>query len=136
MKNVELFGGLLMFPFDFLKAEYNGIINYTCLFTGPLERKFLGRHGNININSIHFSNAEEYMVNTMKPSLLLVEVSPPDEEGFMSLGHIGALTGPDVITSAEKVIVVVNDQIPYLPGEKNFVHIDQVDMLGACLRIA
>ena len=132
LKNVELFGGLLMFPFDFLKAEYKGHINYTCLFTGPLERKFLGPHGNIKINSVHFSQTQNFMEEIMKPNVLLMEVSPPDEKGFMSLGHIGALLGDSVVESAEKVIVVVNDQVPYLKGENNFVHVDQVDMLVEC----
>ncbi|WOG25997.1 acetyl-CoA hydrolase/transferase family protein [Endozoicomonas sp. 8E] len=132
LKDVELFGALLMFPFDFLKAEFKGHINYNCLFTGPLERKFLGPHGNIKINSVHFSQTQSFMKNIMKPNVLLMEVSRPDENGFMSLGHIGALLGDSVVENAEKVIVVVNDQVPYLKGESNFVHVDQVDKLVEC----
>ena len=133
LKDVELFGGLLMFPFDFLKPDFKGHIHYTAIFAGPLERKLSGPGSNISINSLNFSQFNNFLTDTMKPNVLLLEVSRPNEQGLMSLGQTGALMDSKAVEMADTIVAVVNEEIPFLPGsERCFLHVDQATMIVEC----
>ncbi len=57
----------------------------------------------------------------------LVQVSPPDEFGFCSLGISVDITLAGV-RNAKKVIAQVNNQMPRTLGD-NFIHVDDIDYL-------
>lgn len=57
----------------------------------------------------------------------LIQVSPPDEHGYMSLGISVDLTR-EAVASASLIIAQVNPQMPRIHGE-TFVHIDQVNFI-------
>ncbi len=63
----------------------------------------------------------------MPLDVALVEVSPPDRHGFMSLGISVDATKASV-ESANLVIAQINDRMPRVHGD-TFIHMDQVDLL-------
>jgi len=60
--------------------------------------------------------------------VLMTLVSPPDEDGYVSLGTSVDYTFQCVKT-AKTVIAQVNDQMPYTYGEDNKVHISELDYI-------
>ena len=129
LENTAVVSGLLMYPFDFLKSKYKGHLNYESFFLGPVERKFLGE-GNIKITSYQFSHTDYYTVNRAKCNVVLLEVSPPDKNGYMSFGPLQTFNAHILTKNAEKVIVQVNNECPYVfGGGYSFIHVSDVDFI-------
>ncbi|MBV5337714.1 MAG: 4-hydroxybutyrate CoA-transferase, partial [Deltaproteobacteria bacterium] len=60
----------------------------------------------------------------------IVEVSEPDEKGFMSYGPIGTFNGDVAAKFAKTVIAQVNRQTPYVfGGPKSFIHVNDVTLI-------
>lgn len=128
LDDVHIYSGILMKPFEFLKGEYKGHINYHTEFLGPVERKFMSQ-GNIDATSLHFSNFSWAMENNIKPNVLMVSCTPPDKNGYMNFGMLGAMVNHAVLKTADKVIVQINKNMPYIYGERNFMHVSQADYI-------
>src|SRR5699024_2223833 len=60
--------------------------------------------------------------------VLIATVSPMDEDGYFSLG-VGVSYFGSQIEHAKKIIIEVNETMPYTYGIKNHIHISQVDAL-------
>ena len=91
LENVTIWAGLLMYPFDFLKREYRGHLNYVTIFFGPVERMFYAE-GNIENFAFHFSRADRATLETAKCNVVMCEVSPPDERWVHVLWTSGHLS--------------------------------------------
>lgn len=124
-----IISGLLLYPFEVFKAEFKGHIGYTSLFLGPIERKFFPQ-GNIDIISYQFGQTVWETENIFRANVFIADVSPPDEMGRMSLGVMGTFNGHQAAKLAEKVIVQVNRQSPYVYGcDEAFLTVDDVDYI-------
>ena len=128
LEDVHIHSGILMRPFDFLRGEYKGHINYHSIFLGPVDRMFVPQ-GNVLATSMHFSNLSWAMENNIKPNVLMVTCTPPDENGYMNFGPVGSLVNYTVLQNAEKVIAQVNKNMPYVYGERNYMHVSQVNYI-------
>ncbi|MBS7528659.1 4-hydroxybutyrate CoA-transferase [Fusibacter paucivorans] len=128
LEDVHLHSGILMRPFDFLKGEYKGHINYHSIFLGPVDRMFVPQ-GNVSATSMHFSNLSWALKNNIKPNVFMVTCTPPDENGYMNFGPVGSLGNDTVLQNAEKVIIQVNKNMPYIYGERNYMHVSQADFI-------
>lgn len=58
----------------------------------------------------------------------VIQVSAPDEEGFCSFGVSCDYTKP-AAEKAKIVIAEVNDQMPYIKGGDNLIHISKIDRI-------
>jgi 4-hydroxybutyrate CoA-transferase len=128
LEDVTLWSGLLMYPFDFLKKEYKGHLNYVTIFYGPVERMF-SNQGNTENFSFHFSNADKASLGVTHFEKIMCEVSPPDDKGFMSFGPSGTLHNSLMCNISDQVIVQVNEETPYVYGFENVVHVRDVDYI-------
>lgn len=126
LEDVEIFGCMTTYPFNFLKAECKGHIKFTCYFIGPLERQYYPQ-GNVGLISHHFSRADWMIHHRFKPTVFIADVSPPDEKGNMSLGPCGTFNGKTAAEYADTVIVSVNQKQPYVYGnERAFLNVREV----------
>jgi len=125
LTNVLILGAFCVHPFEFLKnPEYNGHINYHSKYMGPIEKMF---RANIDFTSYNFSRADWIVKNRIKPNVLVTEVSPPDENGNMSLGLTGSMLGKTAQEQSNKIIVQVNKKVPYIHGgERSFINVKDV----------
>jgi len=107
-------------------SKYISHINYHSLFYGPYERAAF-EFGNVNINSVHFSRVQRTVREYYKANVMVIDVSLPDEEGFMYYGPAGvAFNG--TATDYEKTIVQVNKhQIKIHKAVEHRIHVDEVD---------
>ena len=129
MKDVVAFSGLCLYPYKWMTSAGIGHIHYETLFLGPVERK-LYPMGNITITSYNFCQCDNLARDIMKTNIAIFEVSPPDENGYMSFGPIGSYNGYGIASVSDTVIVQVNKHTPYIPGARDaFLHVSEVDWI-------
>ena len=127
LQNVGMFSGLILYPFEYFKAEYKGHISHTTIFLGPLERKMFDQ-GNMEILSYQFAHSDWLTENIIKPTVYMSDVAPPDENGNFSLGALGAFNGHTASQCADRTILQVNNEAPFVYGSREaFINIENVD---------
>ena len=129
LENVSMTGALVLYPFEYMKGAYKGRLNHHTIFLGPYERRVMAE-GNVEVTSYQFGQTDWLTENRIKPDVFLVEVSEPDENGFMSYGVIGTFNGDIAAKYAKTVIAQVNRQSPYVyGGPKSFIHVNDVTLI-------
>ncbi len=76
----------------------------------------------------HFGDTVDLIKMREDEIVLMMNVSPMDEDGYFSLGLSNCYVG-GLLDVATKIIVEVNENYPYTYGEDHFVHIDDVTAL-------
>ncbi len=127
LENVHIASGLLTYPFEYLKAEYQGHITHHSGFLGPLERMFMPQC-NIRIRPYQFSKVDK-VIPRRHYDVAIYEVSVPDERGYMSFGPQGTFSNAIISRYAGRVIVLVNRKTPFVNGMEAHIHVSQVDMI-------
>lgn len=97
-------------------------------FAGPAERAALKRQPG-NYTSMHLSEMERWYEEFMSGGVAFLEVSPPDDHGYMSLGASGVTSHDYARIYASRVVVQVNRHVPYVYGRQNLIHVSQVDAI-------
>lgn len=97
-------------------------------FMGSQERQGIAK-GITDYTSFHLSQVDRWVREIAKPDVSFLEVSPPDEDGYMSLGASGVCIGTYLLENSGKIILQVNRHAPYVMGEYNRVHISQADLI-------
>ena len=128
LTDVHVYSVLLLYPFEFLGGEFRGHINYHSFFMGPLERNFVPQ-GNVEINSVHFSKVGYMIENVIKPNVVIMECTPPDENGMMNFGPIGAAANALPCKMADTILVQVNKNLPRCCGEDNEINVKDVSWI-------
>lgn len=129
LDGAELYAGLLTYPYEFLKPEYLGRLTYRSFFMGPLEKKFQNG-GNAEIITYHLSNVKE-VLDKIDFNVMVVEMTPPNDEGYMSMGACGGVGNAAVMgRNIDTVIAVINKHQPFIGNPENLVHIDAVDFIA------
>ncbi|MDY0242097.1 MAG: acetyl-CoA hydrolase/transferase C-terminal domain-containing protein [Rhodospirillaceae bacterium] len=118
LEDVTMTGVLLLYPFDYMKGEYRGHIRHHAIFMGPYERRHYAE-GNMDLTSYAFSQSDRLVQERIKPTVSIIEVSAPDEDGNMSYGSIGTFYSAAANACAETVILQVNREVPYVFGTKD-----------------
>lgn len=97
------------------------------IFLSGADRKHY-REGFIDFLPNHFSDIPALLLKRAPNPVIMATVSPMDEDGNFSLG-----TSPSYVASliehAATIILEVNEKMPRTFGEKNAIHISQVDAL-------
>jgi len=125
LEHVRFLTGLIMtFP-DFLVQNISDRFTYLCLYMGPVERLF-SEHGGIEPYSVHFSQVA-MASGEVHQNVALLDVSPPNEFGFMCIGPGSSFMGKSLYTKADTVIAQVNPNVPCFPGTDMYIHVDEVD---------
>lgn len=107
--------------------EMEGHLHHTSMFVGGLARKALAE-GRGDFLPVHFSEIPKlFREGYYRVDVALFQVSPPDENGFMSLG-ISVDYAMEVVRVAKTVIVQVNKNMPRTLGD-SFIHVSQVDYM-------
>lgn len=118
MRSSPLFESCQMHPFSISSP-----------FMGAGERT-MAQHGQrVDFTSVHLSQLDRWFLDTARPTVCFLDVSQPDENGFMSLGPTGVGFGRYALQTAKLVIVQVNRYVPYIMGEDAMIHISEVDAL-------
>jgi 4-hydroxybutyrate CoA-transferase len=128
LRDVDLYTGLLLNTFPFLRGEFMGHINYHAFFLAA-EKQFVSE-GNIDVSSIPLSHLDYWHSDVIKPTIGMLEVTPPDKNGYMSYGPVGASMDGGIARVAKTKIVQVNLTTPRANGSMDtFIHVSDVDYI-------
>lgn len=127
LRDVEVIHLATMGTADYARPEYEGHFRHNALFIGANVRQAV-QEGRADYTPIFLHEIEALFRNgTLPIDLALIQCSPPDDYGFMSLG-----TGVDITLTAAKharhVIVEVNDQCPRTLGD-SFLHVSKASAI-------
>lgn len=123
---MELIHLLLMGDeFDaFSRPGLDDHFRHNALFVGPGDRQAVNA-GTADYTPIFLSEIPTLFASgTLPLDVALLQVAPPDEHGFMSLG-VEVLASKAAAESARTVIVQVNPHMPRILGDA-FLHISRV----------
>lgn len=123
LENIVFYTGLLMTLPDFLTKESQKGFRIRSLFMGPVERMFRNT-GLIEPTSIHLSKVAS---NRRPIDTAVLEVSPPDKNGYMCIGPGSSLMGKSTYEKAKQIIVQINPNTPFLHGTDMAFHVSEVD---------
>lgn len=127
LSDVEIYTSIPLSGYADLGGEYGSRFRIKSFFVSPnMSTAFAeGNADHMPVSSIGLTKllAQEYI----KINTLLLHLSPPDKQGFMSLGVTVDLT-KIAIEHADIVIAQVNRNMPRTFGD-GFVHVDQVDYI-------
>ena len=132
VRDVTVYGANTMYPYSILQSsDYRGKINYATFFFQGYEHQYFDR-GNVSIISPHFSRLAKCLSDVYHVNVLMMEVAPPDEEGYLYFGIVGTAAGWDVAQKADKIILQINRKQPRAHGYHNRIHIRDVTWLTEC----
>lgn len=97
------------------------------IFLSGADRKYY-REGFVDFLPNHFSDIPALLLKRSAHPVIMATVSPMDEDGNFSLGTSPSYVAP-LIEHAKTIILEVNENMPRTFGEKNNIHISQVDAL-------
>lgn len=121
-ENVEIVHMVAMGKCEYCKPEYEKNFRHNALFAGGGTRKAI-EEGRADFTPIYFSQIPS-LIESWKPEVALVTVTPPDEDGYCSLGISVDYTYA-AAKSAKTVIAQVNNCMPYTYGNSK-IHVDDI----------
>jgi len=125
LEDVQLNHVLLLGDDPLSAPGTEGRFRHNSLFVGPADRRAVNE-GRADYVPIFLHQIPRLFREGIVPlDLAMVQVSPPDEHGFMSLG-VEVLASKAACAAASKVIVQVNDNMPRVLGD-SFLHVSRVD---------
>jgi len=124
VRDVEIIHMMTLGKADYTRPEYEGRFRHRGLFLGANVREAVAA-GRADYTPIFLSEIEGLFLSGALPlDVVLIQVSPPDAHGFVSLGTTVdcSLTAA---RCAKTVIAEVNDRVPRTHGD-TFLHISRI----------
>ena len=130
LENVQLTHVLLLGQDPLSAPGMESHFRHNSLFVGPADRKAVndGRADYVPIFLHHIPRLFRQRVVPL--DVAMIQVSPPDEHGFMSLG-VENLATKAACEGAKTVIVQVNARMPRILGD-SFLHVGRVHAVVEC----
>jgi acyl-CoA hydrolase len=123
LSGVEILHLLTFGKAQYIEPRFEGVFRHNALFMGANVREAVGA-GRADYTPIFLAEIEELFTSGALPiDVALIQVSPPDEHGYMSLGA-GVDCTLTAARTARHVIAEVNRQMPRTLGDA-FIHISK-----------
>jgi 4-hydroxybutyrate CoA-transferase len=126
LRDVEICHMLTLGALAHLQPEVAGHLRHNALFIGANARPAVAA-GRADYTPIALGDIERLFDDVLPIDVALVQTSPPDQHGFVSLG-----TGPDCTLTAarhaRRVIAEINERMPRALGD-TFLHVSQMSAM-------
>ena len=123
--NIEIVHLVGLGPGDYVKEEMTAHFRHNSLFAGSSTRKAI-EEGLADYTPCFFSEVPRMFKDEyLKVDVAIIQVSPPDENGYCSFGISDDYTKP-AAECAHLVIAEVNPNMPRTLGD-SFIHISDID---------
>ena len=127
LDDVQLNHVLLVGKDPLAEPEMEGSFRHNSLFVGPADRKAVNEGRGDYVPIFLHQIPRLFRENIVPVDVAMVQCSPPDEHGFMSLG-VETLASIAACQKAKTVIVQVNERMPRVLGD-SFMHVNRVDSI-------
>lgn len=125
LKGNKLYRMLPSFP---IVGKDESELKEISIFLSGMDRKAMNA-GKVDLLPNHFSDIPSILKDRDGDQLVIMAtVSPMDEEGNFSLGTSPSYVA-SLISGAKRIVLEVNPNMPRTFGDKNTIHISQVDAL-------
>ncbi|MBI5021859.1 MAG: acetyl-CoA hydrolase/transferase family protein [Ignavibacteriales bacterium] len=124
LRNVEVNHVLLIGDDPFTKPGMEKHFRHNSLFVGPADRLAINDGRSDYVPVFLFEIPALFTKKVIPLDVAIIQVSPPDEHGFMSFG-VECLTSKAAAESAKIVIAQVNENMPRTLGD-SFIHISRI----------
>lgn len=127
LHDVEILHLLTFGKADYTLPQYDGHFRHNALFMGANVREAVGA-GRADYTPIMLGEIEKLFCSGEMPlDVVLMQLSPPDEYGYMSLG-VGVDCTLNAARCARHVIAEVNRRMPRVHGD-SFLHVSKVEAI-------
>lgn len=133
LEDVNIACSQIVPPMALFSGEHPGAFHATTYFMGAQERSMY-RKGLADFTCVHLSQVDIFCRETAPADVAFFEVSPPDENGYMSYGATGVALHCYIKETAGHIVAQVNPNAPYVFGEDNLIHISEVDAVVEAAR--
>jgi 4-hydroxybutyrate CoA-transferase len=128
LSDVELCHVLLLGKDPLSEPSMAGHFRHNSLFVGPADRAAVN-DGRADYMPVFLHQIPRLFLEGVMPlDVAMVETSPPDEHGFLSLG-VETLASKAACRMAKKVVVQVNHRMPRVLGDC-FLHVNRVHKIA------
>ena len=121
-------GNIVVAPPGMEKPDPEHYAGITTYFMGNWERSCQA-YIPVDYTSVHLSRSDLWCRQTSGVNVAFFEVSPPDEDGYMSYGPTGVGINVHLKKAVSRIILQVNRRIPYVCGENNRIHYSEADAI-------
>ena len=125
-ENVEIVHMVAMGKAEYCKPEYDRNFHHNRFFLVATTRA-AAAEGRADFTPVFFSEIPSVLEEILHPNVAMIQVSPPDEHGYVSLGVSVDYT-KTAAEVADLVIAQVNKQMPRTLGDA-FLHVTQLDCI-------
>lgn len=125
-QGVEIVHMVAMGKAEYCKPEHDKNFHHNSFFLGATTRA-AASEGRADFTPVYFSEIPSLLREELHPNVALIQVSPPDEHGYCSLGVSVDYT-KTAAECADLVIAQVNQQMPRTLGD-SFLHVTQLDCI-------
>lgn len=127
-RNVEMVHMFTLGDAKYAQPQYAENFHHNALFVGGNVRKAIEEKRG-DYTPCFFSEAPRLFRSGNFPiDVALLQVSRPDPDGYCSFG-ISCDYGKPAAECAKTIIVEANDQMPYIPGGDNLIHVSKIDYI-------
>jgi len=127
LRDVEITHVLLFGNDPLSKPEMEGHFRHNSLFVGPGDRNAINE-GRADYIPVFLYEIPALFYSGQSPiDVALVQLSPPDEHGFLSVG-VECLSTKAAIETAKTIVALVNEKMPRTLGD-SFVHFSQINKI-------
>ncbi len=129
LENIKIASSLILKPTPLFDQAEENPFTFETFFMGSKERKVRDNGLKLDYTSVHLSQIDIWCKKVSRPNVCLLEVSEPDENGYMCFGPSGIALHKFLKESADRVIVQINKQTPYIFGQNNLIHVSETDAI-------
>jgi 4-hydroxybutyrate CoA-transferase len=100
-------------------------LKVNALFINGGLRQYIGK---LKITPTYLSEIPKLLQTSLKPNVVFIRVSPPDKQGFVSMGPSADVVADLVANPKIKVVAEINPNVPRTLGDSR-LHISHIDLL-------
>lgn len=125
-ENVEIIHMVAMGKAAYCQPQYDKNFHHNAFFLGGSTRA-AAAEGRVDFTPVYFSEIPSLLREDLRPNVTLLQCSPPDAHGYVSLGVSVDYTKP-AAEASDLVIAQVNPNMPRTLGD-SFLHVTQIGCL-------
>ena len=125
-ENVEIIHMVAMGKAAYCQPQYDKNFHHNAFFLGGSTRA-AAAEGRVDFTPVYFSEIPSLLREDLRPNVTLLQCSPPDAHGYVSLGVSVDYTKP-AAEASDLVIAQVNKNMPRTLGD-SFLHVTQIGCL-------
>lgn len=126
LHDVELTFITVMGDIELDKPQYENSFHINCMFVSDSVRQAINE-GRADFIPVFLSDIPDLFRRNMPIDVAIVQVSPPDNHGYCSLG-VSVDIARSAVNTAKHIIALVNPQVPRTHGD-SMVHLERFDCM-------